>query len=298
MHKKLVLGAITNYTYHDVEPWLVSLKKTGYDGDIGLIVYNMKAEEVKKLEDKGVTIFAQSRDETGNLTYPEHPNFSIMVERFIHTWYFLGNLSEEEKPDYVLLTDVKDVIFQVDPIDEDHDYLLNVAHENMTYENEPWSANNMKNAFGPLMYEAMRNRPIICAGVIGGHIGLIRDLCLQIYLMCRGTPSRVMGGGGPDQAALNILLSSEVWQYVLNLDEFPSIVHMGTTTLAIKAGSGDIGYDHVKNGTDFSDKFIEEDHVVIEDGVVVSDYDAPYAIVHQWNRVPELVTIVNRKYRE
>src|SRR5665213_858625 len=113
----IVIGAVTNYTYHDIEPWLVSLKRTGYQGIIALVVYNMKKEDADKLVSQGVTIFSFMKDDMGNLVYydPRGPqNFNIVVDRFAHMWYFLNQLKEPIR--YVLATDVKDVIFQSDPI--------------------------------------------------------------------------------------------------------------------------------------------------------------------------------------
>lgn len=296
----MVLGAVTNYTYDQIEPWINSLKATGFKGTIALIAYYMRAADVKKLEEAGVTIFAFSKDEEGNLIYPGSKDFNIVVERFIHAWYFLGQIAESDRPEHVLLTDVRDVIFQTNPEKDtyiDLDY-IRVASENIKYKDEPWSRNNLEHAFGPLMSKVMDDAPIICAGVIEGSFEVLRDLCLEVYLLCRGSMAHVPGGGGPDQAALNIILNQNVWK-AITLVSYYWTVHLGTTSYAIESGSGDIGYaykhGHLKS---YRDLFIDPEGIEIDgDGIVKNDAGTPFFIVHQYNRVDGLEDQIKMRYK-
>jgi len=306
----IVIGAVTNYTYHDIEPWLVSLKRTGYQGIIALVVYNMKKEDADKLVSQGVTIFSFMKDDMGNLVYydPRGPqNFNIVVDRFAHMWYFLNQLKEPIR--YVLATDVKDVIFQSDPIKSLVGFPLNmirVASENFLYKDETWSANNMKQAFGDLMFDHMKDRPIYCAGVIAGGFEIFLDLCLSISLICSGAPKHVSGGGGPDQAAMNILLSTQPWKEKCEMTSTVNswCVHMGTTRFAIQEGSGDAGIEYTsgrKTLEQITDNFIGPDARIYDAAgypFVANTYDNHYVIVHQYNRVKQLNVIWDREFRE
>jgi hypothetical protein len=305
MGKDLVIGAVSNYEYDKIEPWLTSLKRTGYKGNIALVAYNMSAETVAKLTEKNVHyIFGLQKDDAGNFKY-ENKHFSIMIERFVHMWYFLNNM--EEETDFVFTTDVRDVIFQTNPSDWIEKNLtskkkLFVATENMRYQDEPWGKNNMLQAFGPLLYEQMKSEPIYCAGVIAGEKKSIMDFFLNVFLMCRGAPAHVAGGGGPDQAALNITLNLDVFKNITRFtnpeDDFA--VHAGTTLAAIKSGSGDIGQTYKQNPAilnTYKQKLLYNEPVFRDDMVCTAD-GRPYCIVHQYDRVNEWRDVLDRKYRQ
>lgn len=305
MGKDLVIGAVSNYEYDKIEPWLTSLQRTGYKGNIALIAYNMSAETVAKLSSKNVQyIFGLQKDDAGNFKY-NNQHFSIMIERFIHMWYFMNNM--EEETDFVFATDVRDVIFQTNPSEWIEKNLtskkkLFVATENMRYQDEPWGKNNMLQAFGPLLYEQMKNEPIYCAGVIAGEKKSIMDFFLNVFLMCRGAPAHVAGGGGPDQAALNITLNLDVFKNITRFanpeDDFA--VHAGTTLAAIKSGSGDIGQTYKQNPAilnTYKQKLLYNEPVFRDDMVCTPD-GRPYCIVHQYDRVNEWRDVLDRKYRQ
>lgn len=304
----LVIGAVTKYKYEQIEPWIVSLDKSGYKGRKALILYNIDNETIKKLEEKNVILFAFKRDDDGNCIYEPELNpdnqFNIVVERFAHMWYFLRNVDDEI--DHVIATDVKDVIFQRDPSEElrnqlDKDKSLVVGSENFRYKDEPWSKGNMYRSFGPLFYDMMKEYPIYCAGVIAGKKKDFLDLCMNVFMYCRGSPSFVVGGGGPDQAALNIYLTTDA---VSNRTKFAStndswVVHAGTSVPAIKSGKGEIGAQYTQNPSllDTYRKVMLHDDPVFIDGVVCNNDKIPYAIVHQYDRVNEWKDILDKKYR-
>jgi hypothetical protein len=307
MGKDLVIGAVSNYKFEDIEPWLVSLKRTGFKGQIGLVAYNMDKETAKRLVDEGVTyIFGLEKDADDNFVY-SNPNFSIMIERFAHMYYFLNSIKEEI--DYVIATDVKDVIFQHDPSTFMDSMVLVgtrrkrivLGSENLRYKDEPWGRNNMTQCFGPLIYERVKNNPIYCAGVIAGEKNTIMELFLSIFLTCRGAPSHPAGGGGPDQAALNVLASLDAFckQSWFTNSEDGFVIHAGTTTYAIKSGSGDIGQTYKQNPSILNTymKNLTHREPIFKDGIVYTHDGLPVYIVHQYNRVNEWFDVIDKKYR-
>lgn len=297
MNRTMVIGAVTNYTYKEIEVWHKSLVATGYTGKIALIVYNMKKADVDILEGLGITIFAFGKDNEGNLVYNGGDRFNIVVERFAHMWYFLGQIKDEL--DYVIATDVRDVVFQSNPV-KNLFSTITVATENIRYKDEPWSKNNMTFSFGPMILDHLKDKEIICAGVIGGQVNWFLDLCLQVFLLCRGQNSFTPGGGGPDQAALNIILNSIPWKmYHEPLGYNDSFaVHMGTTLEGIKSGSGDIGLTYKNNPDMIKDQLIDKNEPVIVDGLVLNPSNGmePYSIIHQYNRIPYLKELVEKRF--
>lgn len=304
--KDLIIGAITNYRYEQIEPWVNSIEKSGFDGHKALIVYDIDVETANKLVAKGFRLFGFERDAMGNFIYPAKENFSIMVERFIHAWYFISQIEDPIRN--VIWTDVRDVIFQKNPtewFDENFEFVsrrkIIVGSENFKYKDEPWNNNNMKLSFGPLLFDRMKNRPVYCAGVIAGEKDYIVDLFKEVFLMCRGSAPQIPGGGGPDQAALNIILSLKPYE---NIVEFTStddswVAHLGTSLPAIMSGSGAIGEEYVRNPeslNNFKKSMLDNDPVII-DGVVRNHSGEQYVVVHQYDRVKDWKPIIEKKYR-
>ena len=54
MAKDLIIGGASNYNWNQLRYWVNSIKKTGFKGDIVLVVTNMSAETVNKLTEEDV----------------------------------------------------------------------------------------------------------------------------------------------------------------------------------------------------------------------------------------------------
>lgn len=307
MGQDLIIGSITDYSYEQIEPWVNSIERSGFNGVKAIIAYNCKADVVEKLKEKDFTIFAFEQDENGDYVYNANKEtFSIVVERFAHMWYFISQIDNDI--DYVIATDVKDVVFQTNPSDYLDDMLLSgktdviVASENFLYKDEPWNVNNMNYAFGPTVYQKVMNKPIYCAGVIAGRKDAVLDLFLSIFMLCRGTASKTPGGGGPDQAALNVLLSTYAWNNIARYEtpETNWCCHLGTTLSAVKSGAGEIGQHYLRDPSTL-DKFtrtaLYDDVIIDENDVVCNKHNRPYCIIHQYDRVNGLKEKIERKYR-
>jgi hypothetical protein len=303
MAKDLVIGAVSDYNFDKIETWLNSLQRSGYNGNIALVAYNMSAETVNKLSNRGIQyIFGFERDSAGNFVY-NNKAFSIMIERFIHMWYFIKNMQEDTE--YVITTDVRDVVFQTNPSTwlrsmTDKKSVF-VATENLVYEQEPWGRNNLLNSFGQLMYDHLKDRPIYCAGVIAGKKQAMLDLFLNVFLLSKSAPAHVVGGGGPDQAALNITIGLEQFAKTIGFmcPENDFAIHAGTTLEAIKSGSGDIGATYLRDPSVLETYarnllFAEP---IMKDGLVCNKDGKPYCIVHQYDRVNSWRDLIDRKYR-
>lgn len=300
--KDLVIAPVTGYTYEQIEPWVVSLERSGFEGHKAVIAYNMDANTVEKLTAKGFRIFAFKQEANGGTSYPIDGNFNVVVERFAHLYYFLSQLNEPIRQ--VILTDIKDVIFQSNPSEWLDELLINdeaeilVSNENIRYRDEPWGRNNLTQSFGHLMYERLKDSPIVCAGVIAGSFHTMIDLCLNVFMLCRGSRPHIDGGGGPDQAALNIILSMSPWNDVTAIAYASDnwTIHAGTTLAACLAGAGGVG-QYQTLGDFYKQLLLDPEPDMIGDKVC-NHMGEPYVIVHQYNRVPLWNDIINKKYRE
>jgi len=305
----LVFGAIYDYEYKDVEPWLVSLKQSGFMGKVALIVYRGSQELIDKLAEQGVHVICFMRTDKGCDCAFDLTNKGIMSIRFLHMWHFLNNDLFLKDVTHVIATDVKDVIFQHNPdklIGEGSQIVVGL--EGFTYDVEPWSKANMKTSFGDEILEMMREVPIVCAGVIVGEKHTISNLFNQVYILTEGSkyPDRVPGGGGPDQSALNIALTAPPWKDLVKHTE--SILHVGTSMECIATGRGAIGesvfrpdgnprqaYDYYTSKMLLKSRpRIETDGYVFDDDRIVGEY----VIIHQYDRMKPWKDSITTRYKE
>ena len=302
----LVFGAIYDYEYADVEPWVVSLKQSGYTGKVALIVYRGSKDLIDRLQAQGIHVICFMKTDKGCDCAFDLDRRGIMSIRFLHMWHFLVSDSFLNDVTHVIATDVKDVIFQRNPVEILEDDKIVIGYEGFTYDVEPWSKNNMKQAYGDEIFEMMKDKDIICAGVIAGGKNAISSLFNQIFILTEGSkyPDRVPGGGGPDQSALNIALVSPQWEKHV----FPTerILHAGTSLAGISHGSGAIGesiydprgvpqqaFNYYKERLNLSSvPAMQKDQIIDVNGKI------NYTIIHQYDRISSWKSIIQSKYKE
>lgn len=283
--KDVVIGCITNYNFDQIKYWVNSLDRCGFDGHKIMICYNVGFDTCQQLADRNYSIFGFDRDEENKkLTYKKS-NFSIVVERFMHIWHFMKNMEGKEDLRHIIMTDVKDVIFQTNPSEwlEKNlgDKKINVGSESITYEKEEWGRNNMLRSFGSAIYETIKNNTIVNAGTTAGVFDDYVDMCLNLSLICNGMPGYIEGGGGPDQAALNILTSLSPYKDKVNVakSEDGWAAQLGTT----------------KN-VNYASIISEPQPVMNAEDIITTSKGIPFALVHQWDRIPEWREKIMKKY--
>lgn len=283
----IVVGAITNYSFSHIRNWVHSLDRCGFKGQKILLCYNISFDVVEELSQRGYVIFAFKRnDDTRMLEYKQE--FNIMRDRFLHMWYFLTRLSNKDDYRYIIATDVKDVIFQRNPSEwlERHmgDKTINVASESIRYTHEAWGNHNLFQSFGPLIHETHKDNIIYNAGTVSGDFQTMLDLFLNIYQFCLGAPAHVLGGGGPDQAALNILLHMKTYHRATRFTQSEEgwAAQLGTTKDPLKL-------DKVR-------QYLLEPEPIMSNGLVCTSTGDPYYLVHQYERIPEWKTIIDERY--
>lgn len=282
----IIIGTYTNYNWDQIKCWATSIEKSGFKGDKAMIVFNSDFETVQKLLDRDFLIYAFNRDDSKQrFFYPG--DFSVVVHRFYTLWQYLTNLAEIKKYRHVITTDVKDVIFQSNPSEWLSKNLGNkkilVSSESLTYQNEAWGNNNMRESF-PMMHPWMQDKNIWNCGVLAGEINTMKDLFLNIFLTCTGAPPQVPGGGGPDQAALNILMNLEPYKKITKFatSEDGWACQAGTTVDPLKIEA------HRPHLLEPSPQWDGE--------FVTTSKGKRHVVVHQWDRVPEWVPVITGRY--
>lgn len=284
--KDVVVGCITDYNFDKIKHWVNSLDRCGFTGDKVMICYNIGYHVVSELQSRNYRILAfENLPDERRLA--RSGNFNICLDRFYDIWKMFSTINTNDYR-YMIATDVKDVIFQTNPSEwlerNIGDKKINVACESLSYENEAWGNNNMLLSFGPDIHQRMKDKLIFNAGTLAGDYKTLLELFLNIYLICGRSPEHVPGGGGPDQAALNVLLQMQAYKSITNfaMSEDGWAAQLGTTADPYKIDS-------------FRDKLVEPTPTM-KDGLVCTSIGKPFALVHQYDRVPEWKSIIEKKY--
>ena len=275
--KDLIIGAVTKYKYKDIKNWVNSINRSGFEGDVVVIASDIDQDVVNELKSNNVrVVMFDSQD-------------NIVIERFSYYWDILSKIPREARYRFVIATDVSDVVFQQNPskwLENNLTSKLIVASsESIRYNDELWGKNNMMSSFGTRIFEEMKDKVINNAGVMAGHFDVMKDLFLNIYLSCGGSPRYVEGGGGPDQAAYNILLSLAHYR---NITLFANSEDLWAAQLGTTKDPNKIGY--------YSQFLTEPSPIIDYTGNVCNSQGHPFFIVHQYNRVPEWKQIIDKKY--
>lgn len=272
MEKDLIIGAFKNYNFEQIKPWIHSINECGFKGDKVLIAIGASQETLNKITEAGF-IAVPKAPVTGNMFH---------MERFMHIYDYL----KEKKYRYVISTDVRDVIFQNNPIE----YIENVFMPGYTTEllavsecikikDEHWNTNNILKCFGEYFYNEIEEKEVLNVGTLTGRSETIRDLCGMLFQLSMNRADWVA-----DQAAYNILMN---WAPYKNITK--------TTGL----NDGYCCNLHVTNKPverDHFEPFITEKHPIFEDGLVKTGEGKPYYIVHQYDRDPKLKKFFDDKY--
>lgn len=193
MKKNLIIGLIKNYNFDQIEPFIFSLKKTNYNGDVVFFYENINSNTLKwlmKQKVKSIPFFSTSlnADDIFKSIKEKIENIFDLSKRFLFYYSYI----EENKDLYnnILITDIGDVIFQKNPFDFDIDDSLCcfLEQEGRTIGACPKNSKWIFNAFGEKILSELSNKPICSAGVI---IGPTQRILRYLYFMTDLILSRV-----------------------------------------------------------------------------------------------------------
>jgi hypothetical protein len=240
---------------------------------------NCDKDTVKKVSDAGFKVVGFQQDSQGNLTYPQTGR-APHVERFLHIYNFLS----QNEYRYVVTTDVKDVVFQQNPIDYmekalTDDKNLMFASESMYYKDEPWGNENLLQTFGEFIYSKFKDNEIYNVGVLAGRGHAVRDLICNIFVSTQGKPIPIC-----DQSTFNFMISMSPYKetsvYLRSEDAWAA--QLGTTGDPTKIEQ--------------FRPFLIEAEPKINDDIVTTSTGIPFTIVHQYDRIPNWKKILEAKY--
>ena len=268
----LIIGGFTNYGINQLKPWVLSAKEVADENtDVVLVYGNTDKETIDWLESQGVILFPMQQIQG----IPVHVlRFLSIYEYLRHNW---------SKYRYVVTTDVKDVYFQTDPFVYIEYCLGNsqglvVASEELKYKDESWGDDNLKQAYGPYVYEQFKNNTIYNVGTFGGSSEYVKDMVFNIFTNAINRPISIC-----DQAVFNVLLGTQPFKGVTYTSNNWAC-EAGTVADPSKLDNfrpNLLGYEPVFDG-----EFVN------------TRKGYKYAIVHQYDRVPEWKKFVQKRYNQ
>jgi len=294
MEKNLIIGTATGYKYAAMQYFFTSLKAIDFKGDVVILVSDDIEPETKQLLlDQGVIliyikreVLSFSKKYAGSRIWKVHylfhkalfallsagKNSFSALAKYVKTFHLISGsrycyyyeylLENKDKYNLVLITDVRDVLFQADPFAGiSSTNLLNFYSEAHTIADSFYTSYWLRHAFGKAVQARIADKVSICSGTT---IGTVNQVLNYLQLMIT-TQARITAGltglGGFDQGVHN---------YLVHHDYFP-----GSNLSANNEGEvATLG---------------EAESIVINgDNVLTDKQGKVIPVVHQFDRFPEL----------
>ena len=196
--KNLVLGTAFDYRIDQLRPFVESLRRH-YDGDVALLVNGGTANDVLAwLESYRVEpIFFDA----WQWIFPD-----VQVARYVR---YADELRGRRDVARVLLTDVGDVVFQVDPFGDlpEGELLVFMEDESNRLGTCPNNAFWLRELYGAGVLEALRDQRVSCSGTTIGTRAAVQDYLDAMLMEARpDVLKRLPLARGFDQGMHNRLL--------------------------------------------------------------------------------------------
>ena len=268
----LILGTVENYDFYEFRRFLISLRRTRFGGHVCLFVgpgisrrtiASIRKYDVEVVPYRRAFPFVADPHPGAPESLPE-PIYVFNYRHFLYYDYLLKHCTRFRN---VLLTDVKDVVFQRDPFDFAIGERINVAMENpnISVGSCPWTSQWLLAGYPPEVLERLKDEEMSCAGTTLAPVPLImRYLELMLAEIARMKDAYECA----DQAAHNLLLHEGKLGPVNRLRNFEGPI--------------------LTVGTEPRYRLNDKEELVNRDGSTI-------AVVHQYDRHAELVRICEEK---
>lgn len=254
----LVLGLVARYDAAKIAPFVRSLRRAGFAGTLVLFTLDVAPETHRFLAENGCLAVSVT-------VTPLFKHISVNILRYFLYRSFLAQYGEAFSA--VFLTDVGDVVFQGDVFSHLAPGRLTVFAEANTVAGEPWNAGWIRNLYGPEVFAAMADQPVVCSGTTLGETAVVRAYLaamtehlqpMQVALTEPAMPGTGMHGA--DQGVHNYLLR-----------------HGLTPPFVVRANADAAVFTY------------DGRYSLLPDGRVATADGRPFTVVHQYNRNPVLM---------
>jgi len=262
--RKALTGVSNNVSQNidKIKVWAHSFMKHVPEGEVTLIAVDVTPEDIHALKSNGIKFHAIGST----------PGVTINDSRLIHT----ANWINDSSCDLFMVTDVFDVCFQSDPFEmmdlEQYDFFA--ASEGVLHNQEPWNMDVARKAFSRYA-EYLGPFEVICSGVMGGKKDAMIKVLTQMQKTVDVSPRL---HDIRDQGALNVLIH---YNLIKNCKIFKP-----NEGWAVHCSLSGPTFQHIEWGLG---KIINEKYGLpkLYENVLLTHDNKPYAIAHQYNRIPE-----------
>jgi hypothetical protein len=278
MSKNAIIGAIDLYGWDKVKHWANSIKQSGFTGDVHLIVFRVDQEVLDKAKEYGFQVWQVGSDNFG-MAIQHNVMGRDTVSHQLRFWAIWSLLQLTEQYRRIIITDVRDVIFQRNPDEylEKYDRGYGISpSEGILFKDEPWNTDNVAQAFGPAIASSLQHKTVCNVGTIAGTHDFMKELALIIYLM--GVGHQIPN----DQAAFNVLTHGLLKSRL-------QVTPMSSGWACQCAMMFEPSRQNLK-------PFLIEDIPVIKDGKFYTSTGEEFVIVHQYDRIPDVAPTVEKLY--
>jgi hypothetical protein len=281
--KDLLFGAVDNYTWNQIKPWAQSIRDSGFDGKVVLLVYRGDVDAIAtECSELDIEVFTANYDNWGKAIDHNAGGRDTQSHqmRFFHMWHYLRDCVDKLR--YVIATDVRDVIFQRNPSEWLENNIMSGWHvvapsEGIRYDNESWGASNLQSGFGPFVWLAASHYEIFNVGTIAAPAPLMRELALFLYSMGEG---RFIPN---DQSSFNLLVNGGMISVDKVRHDDGWACQCGTMADPEKIEA-------------FRPHLLSPEPVFDEDGYAFTSTGEKFYLLHQWDRVPSIVGKIEARY--
>jgi len=162
----VLISYLKNYTDPKVlMPFIKSaMIYSGFSYDVAICIADSNPSKylIEQIEAFGAKVFLHNQ---------MHEN--LFIDRYFAYLNFLDQNPQYEK---ILHVDCLDAIFQSNPFDHIGDELV-ISSEELPLEKESWNTRTFKGIYPEPIYESLKDKDIVCGGVIGGPKQKFINLC-------------------------------------------------------------------------------------------------------------------------
>jgi hypothetical protein len=192
--KNLIMGTWTNLPFRELERFIASLRRTSFDGDVCVFVDAVAPATVKALMAHGVRVERAARFAL--------PQLNFQASRYHNYQEFLGRHGYDYEK--VMITDLRDVLFQSDPFATPCPADLVFAQERRRLGDCTTNRSWIAQAYGEAMADNLRHCMISCSGTT---FGTVHAMQLYLELMINELAGRPIPiTGGLDQGVHNYVI--------------------------------------------------------------------------------------------
>jgi len=220
--KTLILGAIAGMSLDQIRPFFLSLEKAGYRGDLCMLVSDIDYPTLEFLQARPVNLVPFPKACLNPASWPaklsrmylarqqssplkEQFALSYLHRQCARYFYYRSYLAScGFNYDYVMLADIRDILFQHDPFNFNIPDGLSVFMEDPGKTIGTCSTNSrwIHNCFGDAMLKELYQQPISCSGTTIGTVPSVLDYLDRLVSIMGTYKNRT----NTDQAAHNFLI--------------------------------------------------------------------------------------------